>query len=315
MARRVEMEGVMVPSPPKKSRKTELPAVNAEAIDAQGAEPTQTEQTSPAASASRVEQGADVMNAETVTESPAAVVEDVPKVGGDIAADVKQIRQMFDSQMNWLFGATAAAGLALVVALTSPMWSANMGANTVQASRTMALASAYLGRLAESSRPFRSELALVRLSLPSDGQVTAIVDAIDPLAGAGVPTMEELSAKIGSMASDVFMGKMVKNDSTWINSSVSRIASITRIESLATAVAPEYSGEEVALVHEAEAMMAQGDLGQAIDKVGKLTGHAADTAAPWLDAAKQRLLLDEKIAELSALARARASEPARLFAF
>ncbi|MEO5375580.1 MAG: hypothetical protein H7840_15135 [Alphaproteobacteria bacterium] len=312
----------------RKSKQAELPAVNADAVAAQDVEfgPVEhaapPEQDKPPEQAAPIEQaapteriietdkGAGIMNAEANMDAQTASVQAATVANESLVSDVKAVRQELASQMNWVFGAICIAGVALVVAMTAPMWSARIVANDAQTVRTLALASAYLGRVTETSRPFTNELALVRHALPNDAKVKAIVEAIAPLAGTSAPTVAELTTKLDSMASDVFVGKVVGND-TWVNSSVTRLASFARIESLATTVAPRYTGDEVALVHEAETSMAKGDLKQAVAKLEKLTGHAGETAASWLGMAKQRLLLNEKVAELSALALARTSQPAR----
>lgn len=318
----------------RKSKQAELPAVDADAVEAtQAGMITMDETVRPTAATAT--QGAEMMTAETAAETPATpapatetpatetpataprAMESTPaeipttESNAALAAEVKTLRGELASQMNWVFGAISLAGVALLAALTSPMWSAKMVANDINSVRTLALASAYLGRVAETSRPFAAELALVRRSMPNDKQVASIVDVIVPLAAASTPTVTELETMLESMASDVFVGKVVGNNDTWVNSSVTRLASLARLESLATTVAPKYTGEEVALVHEAEVLVSRGDLKGAVSRLDKLTGHAAETASAWVATAKQRLLLDEKVAELSALALQRASQPAR----
>lgn len=227
----------------------------------------------------------------------------------ELAADIQSLRRELSAQMTRWFAAVAIAGAALLVAVTTPMWGPRIVANDPQSVRTLALATAYLGRLAETSRPFAADLALLRRSLPKDAQINAIMAALEPLASASVPTVADLAGRLNSMASDVFVGKVVGNDG-WVNSSVTRIASFARIESLATTVAPRHTGEEVALVHAAEQAIERGDLRAAVEKLEKLDGQAKETAAPWLAAAKQRLLLDAKVAELGALAVVRSTTPA-----
>lgn len=291
----------MAPPQSRKSKQAELPAVDAAAADFHVPDAAPTEPRTLQEEAAMTDQKADTMTSEAGTETPAA------QANAAFAAEIKSLRGELLSQMNWVFGAIGAASVAFLLALTSPLWSSHVVANDAHTIRTMALASAYLGRVAGTSDPFLSEMDLLRRSLPNDAQVSAIIGNILPVAETGALTVAELRVKLETMANDVFMGKVVGNDN-WVNSSVTRLASIARIESLATTVAPKYSGEEVALVHEAEDLIAKGELKMAVGKLEQLTGRAAETALPWLDAARKRLLLDEKIKELSDLVVARASE-------
>jgi hypothetical protein len=205
----------------------------------------------------------------------------------------------------------AGAAAAFVLALTVAWWQPSLVDNDLSTRQTTLLATSHLRQLASHSAPFAADMALLSKVLPKDSDIDDAVKAIEPLAATGVPTVAELRDKFRGTADQVLVGKVVaKNDQSWWNWGVHKIASAIRVEAVADAVVPPSA--DLREVHDADAALKDNDLKGAVEHLAKLDGSAGEVVRGWLAEARARVELDEAVAKLAGLAEARAATGARL---
>lgn len=138
-------------------------------------------------------------------------------------------------------------------------------------------------------QPFQSELAAVRIAGFGDPALRTALDEIGPMAPRGIGT-------------DVYLADQFRNFySAQIVTAATSYRPIARLMDsfaglLETFAPPIYrltglpEGDSArALIARAEGYLATGNLQRAADLVSRLTGTAAEQAAPWLTQARERL--------------------------
>lgn len=250
--------------------------------------------------------------AEDETIPDPAPVSNEPKAAagnGEVGRLNREVARLDTLAMSGL----VAAVLAFFVALFSPIWASQFVANDASSVRTSLLAAAHLRSLANHSGPFAKELALLAKAVPArDKDMAALVKGLEGIAKTGAPTKEELAAHFGGMADNILVGKVMGKDEGWVNWTASKVASAVRLETVVTSVSSEAGSADFKVVHDAEADLAKGDIKAAVTRLESLTGTPAKVVAVWMEKAKQRLALDDKVAAIETLAIARSAEGARL---
>lgn len=270
--------------PEKKSRKS-LPPVDAESVSA----------------------------AEVNTEAAKPLVEDPVAVQAtpDLSNEVKALQVKLASATQSARLGMGVAVVALAIALGSPWWVPRVIDNDIATRQSIVLAATQLRQLAMHGEPFTVELALLTRALPTDKTTASVVATLEPLASAGVPTLATLKDDFKGTADRVLLGQVVsKDDQSWVNWSLHKVAALVRIDTLAGAVATP--PDDVKIVHDAEAALQEGNLGLAVEYLSKLDGNSANEVQGWLANAKNRTALDEAVAKLGQVAEERSKRMAWL---
>lgn len=270
--------------PEKKSRKS-LPPVDAESVSA----------------------------AEVNTEAAKPLVEDPVAVetAPDLSNEVKALQAKLASATQSARLGIGVAVVALAIALGSPWWAPRVVDNDIATRQSVVLAATQLRVLANHGEPFAAELALLTRALPTDKATASVVATLEPLASAGVPTLATLKDEFKGTADRVLLGQVVsKDDQSWVNWSLHKVAALVRIDTLAGAVATP--PDDVKIVHDAEAALQDGNLALAVEHLSKLDGNSANEVQGWLANAKNRTALDEAVAKLGTVAEDRSKRLAWL---
>jgi hypothetical protein len=160
---------------------------------------------------------------------------------------------------------------------------------------SVVLAVGQLREALKTSAPFVNELQALNAVA---GQGSAVADALQmlrPYAEKGILTLEELRAGFNKVASEIARASMKLEGKGWVARAVNRLAELVTIRRGAGEANLE--GEEGAVAR-AEASLKRGDLEASIAEVAGLDGQAAETAAPWLVAARTRLAAEQVMAKL-----------------
>jgi hypothetical protein len=163
----------------------------------------------------------------------------------------------------------------------------------------VALAAGQLRAALRTAKPFAEELASLRAVAGNDQQIDAVIDGIEPLGSAGVPTRDDLRGDLGRLAPDIVRSAVVGDGSSWWRQALYRFESVISLRRTGASVPGDRAD---ALVARAEARLDEDDLDAAVTALRGLTGLPAQIAAPWVQQAEQRQAVDSAEAELSRLA-------------
>ncbi|CAA7618267.1 hypothetical protein MCP1_210065 [Candidatus Terasakiella magnetica] len=233
------------------------------------------------------------LNVEPVAATPVeAVTSAAPEA--DLKADIAHLTSVLATTTQTARRSLGAAALAALIAVTSPWWVPRMVDNDHATRQTALLAVGQLNVLASRDAPFGPEFALLARVLPQDRATKELVAAVDPLAVAGAPTLETLREKFRGTADQVLLGKVVaKNDQSWVNWGLHKVAALVRIDTVASTVVEP--SEDLRIVHAAEAALALGNLSEAVEQLSKLDGNSAQEVQDWVGDAKRRIALDNAV--------------------
>lgn len=169
----------------------------------------------------------------------------------------------------------------------------------------MLLALGQLQRETRGSEPF--ENGLKQVSAVANDKFKGMIEKLQPIAPVGAPTLASLQKDFTAIASDISQSARLPSEETWYGEALHRIASAVKFRRV-----DDVEGSDVdAVVARAEQDLADNDLDQAVAEVEKLSGAAAEVAAPWLEKARSRLAVEQSIAGLLQEATATAiSQPA-----
>ncbi|MBX9634602.1 MAG: hypothetical protein K2X44_06440 [Magnetospirillum sp.] len=256
---------------------------------------------------------APVVVAEAEVEAEVAAPEVVAEVAAqpDYQAQIASLTgQLADANRTARIGLGAAV-IAVLVAGALPWWAPRALDNDSATRQSAVLAAVQMRQLASHEEPFDAELALLAKAMPQDSATKATVAAIMPLAKDGVPTVASLKELFRGTADRVLAGKVVAQDEqSWVSWGIYKVAALMRVDTLASTVMQPT--EDLQVVHEADAALAEGNLAGAVQLVGKLDGASADIVQAWLPLAKKRLALDAAVVQLGQQAEKRSSQAAWL---
>lgn len=159
------------------------------------------------------------------------------------------------------------------------------------------LAANQLAVAVNRSGPFTAELQALRAVAPESVRPT--LEALGPYAATGVLTAETLKARFPAVARAVAGTKAALTGETWTERTLNRLTQLVSIRKTGPdAIA---AGGIDGRLAEAEQVLAKGDLAAAVTALEGLdTAAAAAAAAPWLEAAKARLAVDQALVTLQA---------------
>jgi uroporphyrinogen-III synthase len=156
----------------------------------------------------------------------------------------------------------------------------------------MLLAIGQLQRETRGSDPF--ENGLNQVEAVANDKFKGLVENLEPIAPVGAPTLAGLQKEFTSIASDISQSARLPSEETWYGEALHRIASAVKFRRV-----DDVEGNDVdAVVARTEQDLADSDLDQAVAEIEKLSGAAAEVAAPWLEKAKTRLTVEQSISGL-----------------
>lgn len=169
---------------------------------------------------------------------------------------------------------------------------------------SLVLAAGELTAALGSSRPFAPALDALRGIAGEDPEIESTLARLVPFAATGVPTLDGLGARFPGAANAIVRATPAGEDSDWIDETVTRLSQLVTIRRTGGAIDPKsLDGRLVA----AESALHAGDLGRAIAIVEPLmpAGAEAGIAEPWLRDARARAEVEDALASLVAIVRAR----------
>ena len=166
-----------------------------------------------------------------------------------------------------------------------------------------ALAAAALSAAAEGSAPFDQDLAIYGRLAPGDPDLRALA----PLAAMGAPSRAALAASFPDLASAVAAAAhQPRRDANFLAKVIGRLEQVVIIRR----VGPGATGVD-GMLNRAQLQVAAGDLDGAVATLGALPPAAAAPMARWIDGAKRRIEIDQRIAQVRARALARLTQSGR----
>ena len=156
----------------------------------------------------------------------------------------------------------------------------------------MLLAVGQLQRETRGSEPF--ENGLNQVAAVGNDKFKDLIEKLQPIAPVGAPTMAALQKDFSTIATDISQSARLPSEETWYGQALHRIASAVKFRRV-----DEFDGSDVdSVVARAEQDLADNNLDKAVAEIEKLSGAAAEVAAPWLEKAKTRLTVEQSIAGL-----------------
>ena len=162
----------------------------------------------------------------------------------------------------------------------------------------------------DKAAPFADDLALMRLSVRTDAELSKALDSVSGYAAAGVPTRTQLFASFGLLVPSILQAEMQERPgglretvTGWVTGlSTIILASVTdQSQQPADPSAPPTAESRTPTQLAATAARLEaGELAAAIDIMATLDGVAATTAASWLADARARLAAERTSALLEA---------------
>lgn len=147
------------------------------------------------------------------------------------------------------------------------------------------------------SGPFAAELKALQAVAPESTRPA--LETLAPYSATGVLTVETLRARFPAVARAVAATKATLSGDSWTERTLNRLTQLVSIRKTGPdAIA---AGGTDGRLAEAEQVLAKGDLAAAIKALEGLdTPAAAEAAAPWVEAAKARLAVDEALVAVQA---------------
>lgn len=171
-----------------------------------------------------------------------------------------------------------------------------------------------VGQLREAGRgtaPFAVALQAVEALSGTDAALIKPIEALQPLAGTGVPDLIALRIHFNRIAGRIAHESFVPKGEGWIDRTLGKVSRIFTFRRTGTEAAG--SNDENGLVARAELRLAAGDLSGAVTILEGLKGPGLSYAGPWLKEARARLAVESSIKTLfsEALAGTRVPDDAK----
>jgi hypothetical protein len=160
--------------------------------------------------------------------------------------------------------------------------------------QALLLAVTQLRRAAATGQPFAAELGALTAMAKDRPEIAAAFEKLQPLAANGVPTVTQLAEQFEKAADAIARAGAAPKSEDWGDQILAKLRGLVTIRRVGT---PAVETGNDAAVTSAEQALAQGDLAAAIAAVETIDGAAKTAAAPWLDAARQRLAVDAALDE------------------
>jgi hypothetical protein len=161
---------------------------------------------------------------------------------------------------------------------------------------SVVLAVGHLAKAVKGSTGFSTELATLKGLTANDAQMAAAIQALEPMAATGVPTLAQLRAEFPAVALAVTRTEMGARGEEWSDRVLHRLSTLVTVRRVGPdAVA---TGGTHGLLAAADSALAAGELAAAAAAVEAIQGPGAEAAAAWLAAARARLTADEALTQL-----------------
>lgn len=221
----------------------------------------------------------------------AALGETVERLGNELARTQEALAGLGRS------AADAATVLRLSDRVDAAEAAVRQAQSRVNSAQNLLLAVGQLREAVGRGEGFDAELRAVAAVAANDPQVAQAVQALAPLAGRGIPSRTVLAGRFEELAGQIVRADIGPKEDGWWRQTVQRLAGLVTVRRTEGDVA----GDSVAaIVARAEAALDKGNLAAAVQELETLQGPAAETAAPWLQAAKARLTTDKALSDLTA---------------
>lgn len=141
--------------------------------------------------------------------------------------------------------------------------------------------------LGRDDKPFEDDLQLLRNLVGNDNpQLLKAIDELAPHAQSGVLTTQGLSKELRSLAGDAVFASLSGQEVDFKQKAANRFYEIVQVEK--DGVLVNASPDQVKM-QQAQTMVDEGNLEQAIELISSIDGNAAKVLAPWLNSASSTL--------------------------
>lgn len=226
-----------------------------------------------------------------------ASITTLPRQEGETSETLAAVKQEQELQGQRLLAAEATLGglAGRVVALEDKL---AQGPGVEAGLAALAVAAANLQDAVLSGRAYAAELRVVRGLTGGDPAYGEPVAALAAWAETGVKTPALLMAEFAPLATAIVRAARAPEEQGLLDEVWEEISNLVTIRPVG-----EVEGDSAAArVARAESRLAGGDLAAAVQELEGLSGPAAETAAPWLQAAKARLAAAAAAEHLTGLA-------------
>jgi hypothetical protein len=158
---------------------------------------------------------------------------------------------------------------------------------------TLAPAVAQLDAAIEQGEPFADLLDGLRGQ--EDPAVVQAIEALQPAAASGVPTLAALRSSFDAVANRIVHAAQAPEGDSLLGQAAGNLMSLVTVRPVGADVKGDSA---VARVARAEAALEDGDLAAAVAELEALDGSAAEAAAPWLTEARPRLTAEAALRTL-----------------
>jgi hypothetical protein len=156
----------------------------------------------------------------------------------------------------------------------------------------------------DQGRPFPTEYAAFTALAHDQADLISAAEPLAPAAKTGVPSRLVLSTKLAELAGRITSAPPPRAGD-WGAQALARLRSLVTIRRLDST-----SESGPTAVDAAERALAQGDLGEAVAELDRLSGADAEAAAQWLGMARQRLAAEAALSRVQELLTDRLTRPA-----
>ena len=164
-----------------------------------------------------------------------------------------------------------------------------------QRAAAMVVAIGDVDRSIAKAEPFETALESLRALGQDDPGVSSSLEALQPMAARGVPTLLDLKASFGAVGSQILLAE--EGDATLADQVSDNLFGIINMRPAGAEVEGD---DRRAIVARAQAKLSAGDLEGTIAELDALSEAAAERAADWVADARSRLAADAAIADLRA---------------
>lgn len=153
-------------------------------------------------------------------------------------------------------------------------------------------------------RPYAKELRAVQALTRDLPDLAATLAPLSASAESGLASDVALNRQFRDLAPAILAADRTRSDASWTDQALGRLSSIITIRRASGEVAGD--GADAVLAR-AEAALNEGSIAKAVAEMEKLSGPAAEKAAPWLAPARARVAAEAAAQALADLALARLS--------
>lgn len=177
-------------------------------------------------------------------------------------------------------------------------------AEQVEVSRAsaLALAAGQVRTALERGAPFAEPLAVVQSLGSDDLSLSAVLEKLQPVAGAGVPTGAALELSFATLVPDLIAADRDDGAGDIVDRLADRINDIVSIRRTGADVPGDGLDARIA---RAEILLAGRDVAGAVSELSDVSGEPSALLAPWLTQARAHLYARDALADLEARAIAR----------